>query len=209
MPSAPKNPSQNWCVVQTLRTFGMPILCLLRASSFIRRSAAGSPEGLRSNHLANIGMDTPTLLHFGFHHLHLVDILQQSLGAGIAANDAFPAFLEGNLAPRSALAARNQDIDECPFAIDGTPPADRVETGRAAVFEPLDPVEADEAAWTSGIGGVKRAQRSADVAGLAAVGMDQDFGIRHLAGDEVDLRFDHGKIAVRPALQHETATRGA
>src|SRR5262245_17278325 len=166
MPSAPKNPSQNWCVVQTLRTFGMPILCLLRASSFIRRSAAGSPEGLRSNHLANIGIDTPTLLHFCFHHLHLVDVLQQSLGAGIAADDAFPAFLEGNLAPRSAFAAGNQHVDECPLAVDGTPPADRVHTGRAAVFERLDLIEASEAAWTSRIGGVERAQRRADGAGL-------------------------------------------
>ena len=36
--------------------------------------------------------------------------------------------------------------------------------------------------------------------------MDQDFGVRHFAGDEVDLSLDHGKVAMRPALQHETAT---
>src|SRR5262245_32111249 len=115
MPRAPKKPSQNWCVLQTLRTFGMPILCLPRASSFVRRSAAGSSESLRSNHLANVGMDTPTLLHCGFHRLHLVDVLQQSLGAGIAADDTCPAFLERHLAPRPAPGAGNQHVDERPL----------------------------------------------------------------------------------------------
>ena len=52
----------------------------------------------------------------------------------------------------------------------------------------------------------ERAQRRADGAGLAGIGMDQDFGIRHFAGDEVDLSLDHREVAVRAALQHETAT---
>src|SRR5262245_39542703 len=129
----------------------MPILCLPRASSLLRRSVAGSTEGLRSNHLANVWIDTPTLLHLRLHDLHLVDVLQQSLGAGIAADDALPAFLERNLAPRSALGAGDQHVDESPLAVDGTPAADRVCTGRAAIFERFDLLETSEAARTSGI----------------------------------------------------------
>ena len=39
--------------------------------------------------------------------------------------------------------------------------------------------------------------------------MDQNLRVRYLALDEVDLRLDDGKIAMRPALEHETAAGGA
>src|SRR6266550_3615179 len=206
MPSAPKKPSQNWCVVQMLRTFGIPILCLLRVSRIACRRAPDPTEGVFSNHLANVWIDTPPLLHLCLHHFHLVDVFEQSLWAGVAADHAIPAFPERHFAPGPSLGAGNADIDERPLAIYRTPAADRMFAGRAAEFERFDRLEAAEAARASRRICLERTQRRTDGSGLARVRMDLDFGVRHLAGNEVDLSLDHGKVAVRPALEHETAT---
>src|SRR6266403_2629018 len=98
MPSTPKKPSQSWCVVQMLRTFGIPILCLLRAWRIACRLAPDPAEGIFSNHLANVWIDTPPLLHLCLHHLHLVCRLLLEKKKKYAADHAIPAYPERNFA---------------------------------------------------------------------------------------------------------------
>src|SRR5690606_33436579 len=127
-----------------LRTFGIPILSLARSA----RSGfcPCPPEGLRSNHFAKIGKFTALLLHLGFHRPHLVCVLHQALGAGVAADDALPALLERYLAPRASFGVVKFHVDESAFTVHGAPAADGVLAGGAAVFERFNQVETAEAA---------------------------------------------------------------
>src|SRR5690606_29588479 len=125
----------------------MPIRSLARSA---RSGFCPSPsEGLFANHFANIGKFTALLLHLGLHRPHLVGVLHQAFRAGVAADDAFPAGLDGHLAPRPPLGAVELHVDEGPLAVHRAPAADRVLAGRAAVFELLDEIEAAEAARPS------------------------------------------------------------
>ena len=111
----------------------------------------------------------------------------------------------GNLAPRPSRRPWKLDIDERALAVAGAPAADRVIVGGAAIGQRFDCVEAAEAARLSAAPRIQRAERRADRAGLAGVGVDHDLRVGNLAGDEIDLRLDHREIAVRAALEHELA----
>src|SRR3989449_1512993 len=52
---------------------------------------------------------------------------------------------------------------------------------------------------------VSGGERGADGAGLAGVRAQNDFGVEHIAPDEVHLRLDHGHVAVGAHLQDEPA----
>ena len=98
-------------------------------------------EGFGANHFSHVRIRTLRLLEPGFHHPHLVDVLDQTFRAGIAADDAFPARLYGNLAPWPSLRFGQLHVDESALAIAAAPAADRVVVGRAAIGKRFDGVE--------------------------------------------------------------------
>src|SRR5262245_47782205 len=106
----------------------------------------GAAEGGCANHFSSVWVGILDSLEVLLHHQHLVDILEQSLRAGVAADDADPAGGERDFAPRTALAVRHAYVDEGAPAVDRAPVAGRGRIGRARVFERLDHVVAAEAA---------------------------------------------------------------
>src|SRR5690606_29616017 len=154
----------------------MPIRILARAA---RSGFCPCPsEGLFANHFANIGKFTALLLHLGFHRPHLVGVLHQALGAGVAADDALPAFFNRHLTPRPPLGAVEPYVDEGALAVHRTPTADGVLARGAAIFERFDEIETTEAARLAFDVRIDRAQSRADGASLARIGMDENFGVR-------------------------------
>src|SRR5512134_724539 len=119
------------------RTLGIPIL------SFDRYS--GVAEGVLADHFRNIGMSTFDFLQLGFHHPHLVRVLEQALGTGIAADDTLLALGERHLAPRPALRTGQHHVDEGAPAAHRAPLAYGVLVGGALVLERLDGFVAAEA----------------------------------------------------------------
>src|ERR1051326_1333691 len=146
-PSAPKKPTQNWWVDQRLRTRGMPIRSLLRDGG---SGGAGAAERVLPNHLGNVRVVTLGLLELGLHLAQLVHVLDQTLGAGVAADHSLPARRERQLAPRPALGPRQLHVDEGARAVDGAPLADGVGRGGAGVGQGRDVVEAAEPAPAPG-----------------------------------------------------------
>src|SRR5450432_477032 len=108
MPSAIRNPSQNWCVDQILSTLGMPR----------RNSDRGfdRPEGFGANHLSDVRIGMFDFLNPGFHHPHFADILDEPLGTGIAADNALEALPDRDLAPWPPLGFGERHVDERSFA---------------------------------------------------------------------------------------------
>src|SRR5690606_25041703 len=100
----------------------MPIRSLARSA----RSGfcPSTSEGLFANHFANIGKFTALLLHLGFHRPHLVGVLHQALGAGVAADDALPTFFNRHLTPRPPLGTVELHVDAGTLAVHRTPAAD-------------------------------------------------------------------------------------
>src|SRR5262249_1793466 len=183
-----------------LRTRGMP----MRRSD--RRFEA--VEGLVANQFSHVGMRTSALLQSGFDQPHLVDVFQQSLRAGVSADHALPALLQRDLAPRTAYRSGQLYVDEGALAVATAPVTNGVVARRAAVGQRLDDFESAEPARRSGLQPLPRAQRRADRPGLARIGMNDNLRVGYLRLDEVDLRLDHGQVAMRAALQHEfTADR--
>src|SRR5215510_2537478 len=149
MPSASKKPTQNWCVDQRLSTRGMPTR--RRSRGFAGGSGVGgAAEGCRANHFSSVWVGILHGLKVLLHHEHLVDVLEQSLRAGIAADHALPAGGERYLAPRAAFAVGQAHVDERSLAVDRAPLARRVLIGRARVLERLDHVVAAEAGGRAG-----------------------------------------------------------
>src|SRR5262245_9208736 len=196
-PSAVKNPTQNWCVDQIFRTRGIPT----------RSSERGfaSTEGLAANQFSHVGMRTLILLQSRFHGLHLVDILDQPLRTGVAADDTLPALFKRNLAPWATGRARQLHVDEGALAVATAPAANRMVVGRAAIRERFDEVESAEPARHSIPHHLARAQRGAYGAGLARIGVNHYLRVGNFAFDEVNLRLDHSQVAMGPTLQHEFA----
>src|SRR5215468_12464295 len=182
----------------------MPIRSLFRAGP-----GADPAERVLPNHLGHVRVLTLDLLELRLHHAHLVDVLDETLGARVAADHALPARRQRQLAPLAALGARQLDVDERPRAVDRTPLADGLRTRRAVVGQPGDRVEAAEVRGLAALLPVGRAERGADGPGLAGVGVQDHLGIRHLAANEIDLRLHDRHVAVRAALEHELAPDGA
>src|SRR5205823_14165825 len=99
-------------------------------------------ERVLANHLGNVRVLTLDLLELCLHHAHLVDVLDEPLGARIAADDPLPAGRQRQLAPFAALRARQLHVDEGPRAVDRAPLADRLRGRRAGVGQRGDRVEA-------------------------------------------------------------------
>src|SRR5581483_7152964 len=93
MPREIRKPTQNWWVDQRLSVRGMPMRSSVRDFSL--------PEGVCANQVGHVRKDIFGFLQLGFHHAHFVDVLEQALRAGVAADDALPAFGERHLAPRA------------------------------------------------------------------------------------------------------------
>src|SRR3989337_2366241 len=104
MPRAVRKPHQKWCVDQTLRTRGIPTRRLDRD--------LGAAVGVLANHLGNVRVATLDLLQLGLDAAHLVDLLGETFGAGVAADDPLPAFRDGHLAPGPPSAVGQTDIDK-------------------------------------------------------------------------------------------------
>src|SRR5262245_6970848 len=113
MPSASKKPTQNWCVDQRLSTRGIPIRRPSRGFAAGSGGGSGAPEGCRANHFSSVWVGIFHGLEVLLHHEHLVDVLDQSLRAGVATDHALPAGAERDFAPGAALAVGQADVDEC------------------------------------------------------------------------------------------------
>ena len=132
-----------------MRTLGIP------TRSFDRES--GGLEGVVSNNFGNVWKNTFGFLELGFDDAHFVDVFEQSLGAGVAADDTLPSLLERYLAPCTSLAARELYIDERSTAIALAPAAHRVLVRRAAIVEVFDGVVTPESGSIGTAGVFKRA----------------------------------------------------
>src|SRR5262245_34241670 len=106
MPSASKKPTQNWWVDQRLRTRGMPTRRRSRGVAAVSGACCScrAAEGRCANQFSSVWVCILHSLKVFLHHEHLVDVLEQSLRAGVAADHALPAGGERYLAPRPALA---------------------------------------------------------------------------------------------------------
>src|SRR5262245_15864713 len=200
-PSEVRNPIQNWWVFQRFRTRGMPTRSLVRDGGGVDPA-----ERVLANHLGNVRVLTLDLLELRLHHAHLVDVLDETLRTRVAADHTLPARRQRQLAPLAALRARQLDVDERPRAVDRAPLADGRGARGAVVGQRGNRVEAPEVRRLAALLPVGRAERRADGAGLAGIGMQDDLGIRHLAADEVDLSLHDRHVAVRAALQDELAS---
>src|ERR1700722_3115188 len=138
IPISRRKPTQNWCVVQTFRTFGIP------TRTFERSLGGDAAERFFADQIGNVGKRILGLLHLGLDDLHLVQIFYQSLGAGVVNDHALPAFFQRNLAPLAALAAFEFHIDETALGSYRAPVADGVDRSRGLVGQSLDCIEAAE-----------------------------------------------------------------
>src|SRR5262245_51876296 len=98
----------------------MPILRSARDGG-----GAGGAERVLPNHLGNVRILTLDLLELGLHLAQLVGVLDQTLRARVAADDALPARCERQLAPRAAAGIRELHVDERARAVDRAPLAHR------------------------------------------------------------------------------------
>src|SRR5512138_3571544 len=137
-PSAWRKPTQNWAVDQTFSTFGMP------TRSFERSLPGEAAEGFLANHVRNVREGILGLLDPGLDGLHLLEVLDEPLRAGVVHDDPLPARPHRHLAPRPSLAALQRDVDEAPLAAHRAPVAHGVERRRRPVGESLDGVEPAE-----------------------------------------------------------------
>src|SRR5262245_58530613 len=160
-------------------------------------------EGRCANHFSGVWVSILHGLKVLLHHEHLVDVLEQSLRAGVAADHALPTGGERYFAPWPAFAVRQAHVDEGPLAVDWAPLASRVLIGRAGVVEGLDDVVAAETGGRARLQPVAGAQRCADGARLAGIWMHHDLGVGYLRTNEIDLCLHNCEVAVRAALQHE------
>src|SRR5215813_15112502 len=95
--------------------------------SLVRDGGGVDPaERVLPNHLGNVRVLTLDLLELRLHHAHLVDVLDEPLGARVAADHALPAFGQRQLAPRATLGARQLDVAERARAVDRAPLAHRL-----------------------------------------------------------------------------------
>src|SRR5437016_5480656 len=198
MPSAPNSPHQNWCVDHMFRTRGTPTLSSAR-------DGRGSAEGVLANHLGNVRVVTLDLLELPFHDAHLVHVFHEPLGAGVAADHALPALGDGHLRPWTTLGPGKLHVDERARAVDGAPLADGLGTRGARVGQGGDRVEPAEARGAAALAPVRGTQGGTDRTGFARIRMHDDFAVRHLAPDEVHLRFHDRHVAMRSALKDELA----
>src|SRR3989441_169240 len=178
----------------------MPIRSLFRSGGGVDPA-----ERVLPNHLGNVRVLTLDLLELRLHHAHLVDVLDEPLGARVAADHPLPARRQRQLAPLAALGARQLDVDERPRAVDRAPLADGLGAGRAVVGERGDRVEAAEVRGLAALLPVAAAEGAAVGARLAGVRVQDHLGLGPLAPDEVALRLHHRHVAVGAALQDELA----
>src|SRR5580692_10738704 len=137
--------TQNWCVDQMLRTRGIPTRSCARV--------LGAAEGGGTNHFRHVWISTFALIDPSFHDPHFVDVLQQPLRTGIAADDAFPAFRDRNFAPRPSRRPGQLHVDEGALAVAAAPMSDRMIIGRGPVSEGFNGGKAAKsAAAARGIG---------------------------------------------------------
>src|SRR5437867_85740 len=195
-PSAVNRPIQNWWVDQRLRTRGTPMRRLARDGA-----GADPAERVLANHLGNVRVLTLDLLELRLHHAHLVDVLDEPLGARVAADHALPALGQRHLAPRAPLGAGQLDVDERARAVDRAPLADGLGGRGGGVGQGCDRVEAAAARRLALLPPVAGAEGGADGARPARARTDPDLGVGHLAADEVDLRLHDGHVAVGAALE--------
>src|SRR5919109_1750361 len=90
------------------------------------RAGADPAEGVLANHLRHVGIVTLDLLELRLDHTHLVDVLDETFRARVAADHAFPSLRERQLAPWPAPGARQLHVDERARAVDRAPFADRL-----------------------------------------------------------------------------------
>src|SRR5262245_40890993 len=145
-----------------LRTRGMPTRSLAR-------DGAGSAERVLPNQLGNVRVVTLDVLQPGFDLTHLVDVFDQSLGTGVAADHPLPARGERNLAPLAALGAGELNVDERAGAVDRAPLAHGRGARRARVGQGRDRGEAAEARRGAVPPPVRRAQRGPDRPGFTRI----------------------------------------
>ena len=139
---------------------------------------------------------------------HVPDVLGRSLlapGHDEAAVDRLVHIGGDTPRPRDGRADRHVDEGAHAFVLAEVAP--RVVVALGLERDALGRVEADERRLASLPPQADGLEARADRAGLAAVLVEHDVGLAHLAlevvADEVDLRLDRRQVALRAALQHE------
>src|SRR5215469_13947498 len=140
MPISRRKPTQNWCVLHTFRTLGMPTRTVERSLG----GGGGPAESFFPNQVCNIWKGIFGLFDFGLDDLHLVQVFDESLGAGVVHDHALPAERERHLAPGAALATGQRDVDKAALAIYRAPVADGFLRGGRLIGQVLDHVKAAE-----------------------------------------------------------------
>src|ERR1039457_3716183 len=121
IPISRKKPTQNWWVFHMFSTLGMP-------TRIADRSLGGSgdaAEGFFANHVRNVGIGIFRFLDSSLDHFHFVQVFDQSLGAGVIHNHAFPALRNRNLAPLAAISPGQLHVDKAALARHRAPVANR------------------------------------------------------------------------------------
>src|SRR4051794_31021539 len=148
-PSATRKPSQNWWVDQILRTRGMPTRRLDRDF--------GGAESLVPNHFSDVGISMPALLDFCLYHPQFAGVFNETLGTGVAADNALESLPHRHLAPWPAFAVGHRHIDEGALAGDAAPMAGGAFIGGGRIGQGFDGLETAEAAGLAALPGVMRA----------------------------------------------------
>src|ERR1019366_898835 len=113
IPRSLRKPTQNWWVLHTFSTLGIP-------TRMPDRSLGGSgdaAEGLFANHVCNIGKGIFRLLDPSLDRFHFVQVFDQALEAGVIHNDALPALGKRDLAPLAPVAPGQLHVDKASLAV--------------------------------------------------------------------------------------------
>src|SRR5215467_8384133 len=198
-PSSLRKPTQNWCVDQMLRTFGMPTRSCERS---LTRTLLVAAEPFFANHVGNIRIGIFGFLDSRFDDFHFVQVFDQPLRAGVVDDDALPAVRERNLAPRPTLAFEQLNVDEAALAIDRAPVTHGIDRGGSFVSEQLDGIEPAKDCFAAVLPPVERNECRADSPSFTGVWVYYDFGLGHFRQDEINLRFYNREITVSSTLQN-------
>src|SRR5262249_51197901 len=122
IPIPRRKPTQNWDVLHTFSTLGIP-------TRSCDRSLGGrgvSAEGFFSNHVCNVWKGILIFLDSSLDHFHFVHVFHEPFGTRIVHNDAFPPLGNRHLTPFTSCAADQCHIDKAALACYRAPVADRV-----------------------------------------------------------------------------------
>src|SRR5215469_17840387 len=200
MPNAFKKPTQNWCVDQMLRTFGMPTRIWERSFAGLRAPLVAA-EGFFANQVGNIRVGILGPLDSSLNDLHFVQVFHQPFRARVVDDDALPTWSQRNLAPRTSFPFGQLDVNKAALAVHRTPVADGIHGRARFIGQRLNGAKTAKTCTPSAAPPIECDQRRANRSGLPGVRVYYHFRFRDLRVDEIYLRLHHRQISVRSTLQ--------